>query len=128
MIKDKQWEIEAIDASDSCVSTPGFDHLDGITSLKELKLNYCAYVNDDCLAKVVQFCQKTLERLEMVCCGTVSGAGLLYLQYLDKLKYLNLFNLPMVHPNERLVVLDVYRKAFGSRCKIIFPPTPTVAS
>ncbi|OUC48467.1 hypothetical protein D917_06157 [Trichinella nativa] len=115
------FEIEEVDCSDSCISTPGLDHFQGVNTIKTLRLSYCSWINDDSLYKVAFHLKDCLKAIEIVDCGSISGAGLLYLQNMTKLREIVIRDLPTVMPGERIIVIDSLKTKFDKTCKITYP-------
>ncbi|KRY17479.1 Dual specificity tyrosine-phosphorylation-regulated kinase mbk-2 [Trichinella patagoniensis] len=115
------FEIEEVDCSDSCISTPGLDHFQGVNTIKTLRLSYCSWINDDSLYKVAFHLKDCLKAIEIVDCGCISGAGLLYLQNMTKLREIVIRDLPTVMPGERIIVIDSLKTKFDKTCKITYP-------
>ncbi|XP_077477682.1 ATP synthase subunit s, mitochondrial [Stigmatopora argus] len=93
-----RFKIQAVDATDSCIMYRGFDHLEGLQHLEEIKLRKCVYVEDTCLERLgsLENLQRGLFMLEVVSCGNVTDRGLLALHQLRNLEYLFLSDLPGV--------------------------------
>ncbi|XP_077587090.1 ATP synthase subunit s, mitochondrial [Stigmatopora nigra] len=93
-----RFKIQAVDATDSCIMYRGFDHLEGLQHLEEIKLRKCVYVEDACLERLgsLENLQRGLFMLEVVSCGNVTDRGLLALHQLRPLEYLFLSDLPGV--------------------------------
>ncbi|AWP16124.1 ATP synthase subunit s mitochondrial [Scophthalmus maximus] len=91
-----RYKIQAIDATDSCIMHTGFDHLDGLTHVEEIKFNKCIYLEDACLERLstVENLQESLYTMEVVSCGDVTDKGVIALHKLKKLEYLFLSDLP----------------------------------
>uniref|UniRef100_A0AAV2JHZ3 Mitochondrial ATP synthase regulatory component factor B n=1 Tax=Knipowitschia caucasica TaxID=637954 RepID=A0AAV2JHZ3_KNICA len=91
-----RYRIQAIDATESCIMHKGFDHLDGLTQLEEVRFRKCIYIEDSCLERLssIQNLQNSLFLLEVVSCGNVTDKGLIALHKLKKLEYLFLSDLP----------------------------------
>uniref|UniRef100_A0A5S6QXL1 ATP synthase subunit s, mitochondrial n=1 Tax=Trichuris muris TaxID=70415 RepID=A0A5S6QXL1_TRIMR len=113
--------IEEIDLTDSCVSGPGFKHLRLLDSIKIVHCVHCGWVNDDGLATLMFNLQSSLETIEIINCGSISGAGLVQLQHLKKVKRIRLHNLPLVRDEEKKIVLDVLRIRLGGSCDVSYP-------
>ncbi|XP_056250003.1 ATP synthase subunit s, mitochondrial isoform X1 [Seriola aureovittata] len=93
-----RYKIQAIDATESCIMYRGFDHLDGLTHLEEIKFNKCIYIEDTCLEKLssIENLQESLYMLEVVSCGNVTDKGVIALHRLRNLEYLFLSDLPAI--------------------------------
>ncbi|CDW54018.1 hypothetical protein TTRE_0000228701 [Trichuris trichiura] len=115
------FSIEEVDLTDSCVSGPGFKHFDHLKSVKAIHCVHCGWVNDDGLAWLIYSLLNSLETIEIANCGCVSGAGLVHLQHLTKVKQIRLGNLPLVSEGEKKILLDVLRLQLGNRCHISYP-------
>ncbi|XP_069495081.1 ATP synthase subunit s, mitochondrial [Ambystoma mexicanum] len=91
-----KYKIQAIDATESCIMHQGFDYLDGLEHVEEIKLCKCIYIEDACLERIskIENVQKSLMRLEIISCGNVTDRGILSLNTLRKLEYLFLSDLP----------------------------------
>ncbi|KAM3595095.1 uncharacterized protein V6R79_018032 [Siganus canaliculatus] len=100
-----KYKIEAIDATESCIMYRGFDHLEGLKHLEEIKLNKCIYIEDACLERLssLENLQETLYMLEVVSCGNVTDKGVIALHQLKKLEYLFLSDLPGISDREKTV-------------------------
>ncbi|XP_062379128.1 ATP synthase subunit s, mitochondrial [Sardina pilchardus] len=101
-----RYKIQAIDGTDSCIMYRGFDHLDGLEHLEEVRLIKCMYIEDACLERLskTEKLQDTLRRLEIVSCGNVTDKGLIALHHLRNLEYLFLSDLPGV--SEKDITVD----------------------
>lgn len=93
-----KYKIQAIDASESCIMYNGFDYLDGLKHLEEIKFNKCIYIEDACLERLssIQNLQESLYMMEVVSCGNVTDKGIIALHKLKNLEYLFLGDLPGV--------------------------------
>ncbi|XP_057716046.1 ATP synthase subunit s, mitochondrial [Corythoichthys intestinalis] len=91
-----RFKIQAIDATDSCIMYRGFDHLEGLQHVEEVKLNKCMYIEDACLERLssLENLQRSVFMLEVVSCGNVTDKGLIALHKLRNLEYLFLSDLP----------------------------------
>ncbi|KAM8833822.1 ATP synthase subunit s, mitochondrial isoform 2-T2 [Synchiropus picturatus] len=91
-----KFKIQAIDASESCIMFKGFDHLDGLEHVEEIKFNKCIYIEDACLERLssIQTLQESLYMMEVVSCGNVTDKGIVALHQLKNLEYLFLSDLP----------------------------------
>lgn len=100
-----RYKIQAIDATESCIMYRGFDHLDGLEHVEEMKLCRCIYIEDACLERLskVEKLQESLLRMELVSCGNVTDRGLLALHHLRNLERLLLSDLPGVREKDKTV-------------------------
>ncbi|XP_028835256.1 ATP synthase subunit s, mitochondrial [Denticeps clupeoides] len=100
-----RYKIQAIDATESCIMYRGFDHLDGLRHLEEMKLSKCMYIEDACLERLsrIENLQNSLRHLEIISCGNVTDKGLIFLHHIRSLEYLFLSDLPGVKEKERTV-------------------------
>ncbi|XP_067099471.1 ATP synthase subunit s, mitochondrial isoform X1 [Osmerus mordax] len=100
-----RYKIQAIDATESCIMHRGFDHLDGLQYLEEIKFNKCMYIEDACLEKLssVENLQDSLYALEVVSCGNVTDKGIIALHKLRKLETLSLSDLPGLKEKDKTV-------------------------
>ncbi|KAJ1104189.1 hypothetical protein NDU88_001602 [Pleurodeles waltl] len=91
-----KYKIQAIDATESCIMHRGFDYLDGLEHVEEIKFCKCIYIEDSCLERLskIENLQKSLLRLEIISCGNVTDRGVLSLNTLGSLQYLFLSDLP----------------------------------
>ncbi|XP_072314430.1 ATP synthase subunit s, mitochondrial [Eucyclogobius newberryi] len=93
-----RYKIQAIDATESCIMSRGFEHLDGVKNLEEIRLRKCIYIEDGCLEALSskQNLQDSVYVMEVVSCGNVTDRGLVALHKLKNLEYLFLSDLPGV--------------------------------
>ncbi|KAM3871184.1 ATP synthase subunit s, mitochondrial [Diretmus argenteus] len=100
-----RYKIQGIDATESCIMYKGFDHLDGLKYLEEMKFNKCIYIEDVCLEKLgsLENLQESLSTLDIVSCGNVTDKGLIALHKLRNLQRLLLSDLPGVKDKEKTV-------------------------
>ncbi|XP_063040408.1 ATP synthase subunit s, mitochondrial [Engraulis encrasicolus] len=100
-----RYKIQGIDATDSCIMYRGFDHLDGLEHVEEVRLIKSNYIEDSCLEKLSQTLnlQNSLRRLEITSCGNVTDKGLISLHHLRNLEYLFLSDLPGVKDKDTTV-------------------------
>uniref|UniRef100_A0A8C3IYH5 Distal membrane arm assembly complex 2 like n=1 Tax=Calidris pygmaea TaxID=425635 RepID=A0A8C3IYH5_9CHAR len=89
----EKYKIEAINATDSCIMYRGFDYLDGLEHVTEIKLQKCIYIQDECLQRLSETknLQKSLLQLQIISCGNVTDRGIVALH---KLRYLELLSSP----------------------------------
>ncbi|XP_074517645.1 ATP synthase subunit s, mitochondrial [Sebastes fasciatus] len=100
-----RYKIQAIDATESCIMQNGFDHLDGLQHVEEIKFKKCIYIEDTCLEKLssIENLQESMHRLEVVSCGNVTDKGLIALHQLRNLEYLFLSDLPGIKDKQTTV-------------------------
>lgn len=100
-----RYKIQAIDATESCIMHKGFDHLDGLKYLEEIKFNKCIYIEDSCLERLssMENLQNSMYLMEVVSCGNVTDKGIIALHQLKNLDYLFLSDLPGVKDIETTV-------------------------
>nr|XP_033807083.1 ATP synthase subunit s, mitochondrial [Geotrypetes seraphini] len=106
-----KYKIQAIDATESCIMHRGFDYLDGLEHVQEMKLCKCIYIEDACLerlSKTVNL-QRSLLRMEIISCGNVTDRGIIALNKLKSLQYLFLSNLPGL--KDKQATLEILRTA-----------------
>ncbi|KAL4656229.1 ATP synthase subunit s, mitochondrial [Arapaima gigas] len=98
-----RYKIQAIDATESCIMYRGFDHLEGLKHVEEMKFHKCVYIEDACLKRLSQIenLQSSLQRVELVSCGNVTDKGVIALHKLRNLEYLLLRDLPGVKEKRR---------------------------
>ncbi|XP_029349279.1 ATP synthase subunit s, mitochondrial [Echeneis naucrates] len=91
-----RYKIQAIDATESCIMYKGFDHLEGLKYVEEIKFNKCIYIEDTCLERLssLENLQASLYMMEVVSCGNVTDKGIIALHKLKNLEYLFLSDLP----------------------------------
>ncbi|XP_077323726.1 ATP synthase subunit s, mitochondrial [Lithobates pipiens] len=109
-----KYKIQAIDATESCIMYRGFDYLDGLKHLEELKLCRCIYIEDTCLERISQTVslQESLRRMEVLSCGNVTDKGVISLHSLRNLEYLFLRDLPGIEKKE--MILELLQKSLPS--------------
>lgn len=97
-----KYKIEAINATDSCIMYRGFDYLDGLEHVTDIKLEKCMYIQDECLQRLSETSnlQKSLQQLKIISCGNVTDRGILALHKLTNLEYLYLSDLPGIREKE----------------------------
>ncbi|KAE8586483.1 hypothetical protein XENTR_v10021680 [Xenopus tropicalis] len=100
-----KFKIQAINATDSCIMYRGFDHLDGLEHVEEIKLCKCIYIEDTCLERMskIENLQNSLRRLEIISCGNVTDRGIIALNTLRNLEYLFLSDLPGITKKQTTV-------------------------
>ncbi|NXA35686.1 ATP5S synthase, partial [Eudromia elegans] len=100
-----KYRIEAIDATDACIMYRGFEYLDGLEHVTEIKLQKCMYIQDECLQRLsdTKNLQKSLLQLKIISCGNVTDKGIIALHKLMNLEYLYLSDLPGVRKKESTV-------------------------
>lgn len=98
-----KYKIEAINATDSCIMYRGFDYLDGLEHVTDIKLEKCMYIQDECLQRLSETSnlQKSLQQLKIISCGNVTDKGILALHKLTNLEYLYLSDLPGIKEKEK---------------------------
>uniref|UniRef100_A0A8B9T894 Distal membrane arm assembly complex 2 like n=1 Tax=Anas platyrhynchos TaxID=8839 RepID=A0A8B9T894_ANAPL len=97
-----KYKIEAINATESCIMYRGFDYLDGLEHVSEIKLQKCIYIQDECLKRLSETknLQKSLLQLKIISCGNVTDKGIIALHKLTNLEYLYLSDLPGIKQKE----------------------------
>ncbi|XP_056401724.1 ATP synthase subunit s, mitochondrial [Hyla sarda] len=110
----EQYKIQGIDATESCIMYRGFDYLDGLEHVEEIKLCKCMYIEDACLERLskVENLQKSLKSLDIITCGNVSDKGVISLNTLSNLQHLFLSDLPAIKQREKTV--ELLQKAIPS--------------
>ncbi|GAB5572842.1 ATP synthase subunit s [Prionailurus iriomotensis] len=100
-----KYKIQAIDATDSCIMSIGFDYMEGLQHVEKIRLCKCHYIEDDCLEKLgkLENLQKSVLEMEIISCGNVTDKGIIALYHLRNLKYLLLSDLPGVREKENLI-------------------------
>uniref|UniRef100_A0A8C5PVD6 Distal membrane arm assembly component 2 like n=1 Tax=Leptobrachium leishanense TaxID=445787 RepID=A0A8C5PVD6_9ANUR len=106
-----KYKIQAIDATESCIMYQGFDYLDGLEHVEEIKLRKCIYIEDACLERLSKTVtlQESLRRLEIISCGNVGDKGIIALHSLSNLEYLFLCDLPGIREKQK--TLELLQKA-----------------
>ncbi|KAF6724098.1 ATP synthase subunit s, mitochondrial [Oryzias melastigma] len=106
-----RYKIQAIDATESCIMVRGFEHLEGLEHLEEIKLCRCMYIQDACLERLssIQNLQQSLFMMELVSCGNVTDKGVVALHRLRNLEYLFLSDLPGI--KDRQATVDRLQRA-----------------
>lgn len=100
-----KYKIQAIDATESCIMNKGFDYLDSLQHIEEIKFQKCIYIEDLCLERLsnMENLQNTLLRLELISCGNVTDKGIISLHRLKNLEYLFLSDLPAIKDKVKIV-------------------------
>ncbi|KAM6073787.1 ATP synthase subunit s, mitochondrial isoform 1-T2 [Chlamydotis macqueenii] len=100
-----KYKIEAINATESCIMYRGFDYLDGLEHVTEIKLQKCIYIRDECLQRLSETknLQKSLLQLKIISCGNVTDKGIIALHKLTNLEYLFLSDLPGIREKQTTV-------------------------
>uniref|UniRef100_A0AAQ5X1Q3 Mitochondrial ATP synthase regulatory component factor B n=1 Tax=Amphiprion ocellaris TaxID=80972 RepID=A0AAQ5X1Q3_AMPOC len=100
-----RYKIQGIDATESCIMYRGFDHLDGLKHVEEIKLSKCIYIEDACLERLssIENLQESLYMMEVVSCGNVTDKGIVALHKLKNLEYLFLSDLPGIKDKQMTV-------------------------
>ncbi|MCJ8730427.1 hypothetical protein PDJAM_G00184470 [Pangasius djambal] len=98
-----RYQIQAIDATESCIMYRGFDYLDGLEHVEEIKLRKCIYIEDMCLERLskTEKLQNSMRTMEIVSCGNVTDRGIIALHHLRNLEYLFLSDLPGVREKQK---------------------------
>lgn len=109
-----KYKIQAIDATDSCIMSIGFEHLEGLQHVEKIRLCKCHYIEDNCLEKLSQFknLQNSILEMEIISCGNVTDKGIISLHHLRNLEYLLLSDLPGIREKENLV--QIFKTALPS--------------
>ncbi|XP_003962384.1 ATP synthase subunit s, mitochondrial [Takifugu rubripes] len=100
-----KYKIQAIDATESCIMYRGFDYLDGLKHVEEIKFNKCIYIEDACLERLssVESLQESVVTMEVVSCGNVTDKGIISLHRLRNLENLFLSDLPGITDKQTMV-------------------------
>ncbi|XP_036430499.1 ATP synthase subunit s, mitochondrial [Colossoma macropomum] len=98
-----RYQIQAIDATESCIMYRGFDYLNGLEHVEEIKLNKCIYIEDACLERLSQTenLQASLRTMSVISCGNVTDKGIIAFHHLRNLEYLFLSDLPGIKDKEK---------------------------
>ncbi|KAG9275485.1 ATP synthase subunit s, mitochondrial [Astyanax mexicanus] len=98
-----RYKIQAIDATESCIMYRGFDYLNGLQHVEEIKLVKCIYIEDACLERLSQTesLQASMREMSVVSCGNVTDKGIIALHHLRNLEYLFLSDLPAIKEKEK---------------------------
>ncbi|XP_021796886.1 ATP synthase subunit s, mitochondrial isoform X1 [Papio anubis] len=109
-----KYKIQAIDATNSCIMSIGFDHMVGLQHVEKIRLCKCHYIEDDCLLRLGQLenLQKSILEMEIISCGNITDKGIIALRHLRNLRYLLLSDLPGVREKENLI--QVFETALPS--------------
>ncbi|KAJ6654032.1 hypothetical protein lerEdw1_007541 [Lerista edwardsae] len=109
-----KYKIQAINATDSCIMYKGFDYLDGLEHVEEIKLCKCVYIYDECLQRLSETpnLQQSLLRLWIISCGNVTDRGIIALHKLRNLEYLFLSDLPGI--KEKAATAGILKKSLPS--------------
>lgn len=97
-----KYKIQSINATESCIMHKGFDYLDGLEHVEEIRLCKCVYIYDECLQRLSEIpnLQQSLLRLWIISCGNVTDKGIIALHKLRNLEYLFLSDLPGIKEKE----------------------------
>ncbi|XP_058385374.1 distal membrane-arm assembly complex protein 2 [Diceros bicornis minor] len=87
--------VEAVDASGCAINYQGLDNLLALKELQSLSLQRCPHVDDWCLSRLHQLAG-SLQELSLAGCPQVSERGLACLHHLQKLRRLDISDLPAV--------------------------------
>lgn len=92
----------------------GFDYLDGLEHVEEIRLCKCVYIYDECLQRLSEIpnLQQSLLRLWIISCGNVTDKGIIALHKLRNLEYLFLSDLPGI--KEKETTAGILRKSMPS--------------
>ncbi|XP_066534899.1 ATP synthase subunit s, mitochondrial [Hoplias malabaricus] len=98
-----RYKIQAIDATESCIMYRGFDYLNGLEHIEEIRLNKCIYIEDICLEHLSQTkpLQASVKTLSVISCGNVTDKGIISLHHLRNLEHLLLIDLPGIKDKEK---------------------------
>jgi len=96
-----KYRIEEVEAVEAGIMDVGFDHFDGCTEIKRVRLHHLPYFEDDTLSMLVDKLKGSLEHLELTSCGDITDRGLSHLTRLGLLKKLLLRDLPEVRNKPR---------------------------
>ncbi|XP_072533120.1 ATP synthase subunit s, mitochondrial [Salminus brasiliensis] len=98
-----RYHIQAIDATESCIMYRGFDYLDGLEHVEEIRLNKCIYIEDTCLERLSQTenLQGSMRMMSVISCGNITDKGIIALHHLRNLEYLFLSDLPGIKEKEK---------------------------
>ncbi|XP_027785466.1 ATP synthase subunit s, mitochondrial [Marmota flaviventris] len=111
-----KYKIQAIDATNSCIMSIGFDYMEGLEHVEKITLCKCHYIEDDCLQRLSQLekLQKSLLEMEIISCGNITDKGIIALCNLRNLRYLLLTDLPGVKENKKENLVQVFKTALPS--------------
>nr|XP_019606998.1 PREDICTED: ATP synthase subunit s-like protein isoform X2 [Rhinolophus sinicus] len=87
--------VKAVDASDCAINYQGLDNLLALKELQSLWLQRCPHVDDWCLSRLYQLAD-SLQELSLAGCPRISERGLACLHHLQKLRRLDISDLPAV--------------------------------
>ncbi|CAM4870747.1 unnamed protein product [Rotaria socialis] len=88
------FQLEAVDLSQSMINVDGLDHYVGCANIKAMYLAKCHHVDDWFLSRLADDFQDQLLFLDISECPSVGITGILALCRLKSLKRLRLYNLP----------------------------------
>lgn len=100
----RDFHIEAIDLTGTLITYEGLEYLPSLHSLRELRLNTTAFLDDHCLRRISRM-RKKLELLDISNCPQISGKGLSTLWNLQSLKMLNVAQNPLLEDKELVCIL-----------------------
>ncbi|XP_066486402.1 ATP synthase subunit s, mitochondrial isoform X2 [Tiliqua scincoides] len=97
-----KYKIQSINATESCIMYKGFDYLDGLEHVEEIRFCKCIYIHDECLQRLSEIpnLQQSLLRLWIISCGNVTDKGIIALHKLRNLEHLFLSDLPGIKDKE----------------------------
>ncbi|CAF1066256.1 unnamed protein product [Rotaria sordida] len=99
------FQLEAVDLSQSVINIDGLDHYVGCANIKAMYLAKCRYVDDWFLSRLASEFQDQLLFLDISECPSVGVTGILALSRLKSLKKLRLFNLPSFDGKEAATMI-----------------------
>ncbi|XP_053545071.1 distal membrane-arm assembly complex protein 2 [Bombina bombina] len=94
-LQHKDVPLECVDLSGSRIAYQGLDNIVSLKELQELNLRACPHLDDWALSRLQVF-KDSLEVLSLAGCPQVTERGLATLHHLQKLKHLDVSNLPSV--------------------------------
>jgi hypothetical protein len=97
-------KLEAIDVSDTNMMYVSFDSFVDLRHLKYLNVAGCAYIDDWCLDRFVQF-RDSLLVLDVSRCPQVTERGLATLHKLHRLRRLRVYDMPAVQHKQLTAIL-----------------------